>query len=124
MKIPPAQKLILYALGQFYNSLNQPLIEKPVRIRTSKIAFIELLLQSKLVHKQERALYKNLEMLEKKRLIAYNNRMITFTDRGLRQFDKVQKEVRLFVEAERSFQNIKNMKSTRRLQTVMESLIV
>ncbi len=119
-KISPAQKLILYALGQFYNSLNQPLTEKPVRVRTSKIAFIELLLQSRLVSKQERAVYKNLEMLEKGKLIAYKSRMISFTEKGLKQFSRVQKEVRPFMEAERSFQNIKDMKSTRKLQTVME----
>ncbi len=123
-KISPAQKLILYALGQFYNSLNQPLTEKPVRVRTSKIAFIELLLQSRLVSKQERAVYKNLEMLEKGKLIAYKSRMISFTEKGLKQFSRVQKQIKPFMEAERSFQDIKNMKSTRKLQTVMESLIV
>lgn len=93
MPLTPTHKLILHSLGQFYRSLNQPLSEKPVRVRTSKIAFIELLLQSSLISKQERAVYKNLELLEKKKLIGYENRMITFTEKGLKQLGKVQQEL-------------------------------
>ena len=58
MKLTKTQRLILYSLGQFYRRLNQPLQEKPVKVRTSKIAFIELLLSSEIISKQERALYK------------------------------------------------------------------
>ena len=72
MKLTKIQRLILYSLGQFYESINQRLNGKPLRLRTSKIAFIELLLQSKIISNQERALYKNLENLQKKKLNQLN----------------------------------------------------
>ncbi len=116
MPLTPPEKLILHSLGQFYISLNQPLIEKPVRVRTSKIAFIELMLKSKVISQQERALYKNLEGLEKKRLLKYENRMIAFTPQGLKELEKVRKEIRPFTDIEQYFQ--KGVKSARKLQTV------
>jgi len=122
MPLSPPEKLILHSLGQFYVSLNQPLIEKPVRIRTSKIAFIELMLKSNIISKQERALYKNIEALEKKRLLKYESRMIRFTDKGLRELEKVQKEIKPFVEIGPYFQ--KGIKPSRKLQTVMVGSLI
>src|SRR3989344_8004448 len=89
MKLTKAQRLILFALGQFYTALNQPLVQKLVQVRTSKIAFIEHLLRAKLISKQERALYKNLETLENKKLNLYENRMIMFTEFGLKELEKI-----------------------------------
>ena len=118
MKLSTPQRLILYSLGQFYQSLNQPLIEKPVRVQTSKIAFIELLEKFGAVSKKERALYQNLEDLEKKKLIGYENRMIKFTDAGLRELEKVERELRQFRTLEQFFEKGEKP-SNRKLQTVM-----
>lgn len=119
MPLTYPEKLILHSLGQFYLSLNQPLVEKPVRIRTSKITFIELLLESHILRQQKRALYKNLEELGKRKLIKYENSMITFTDRGLKELEKVKKEMQPFTDIEKYFQ--KGIKSSRKFQTVMEN---
>lgn len=116
MPLTPPEKLILHSLGQFYISVNQPLIEKPVRVRTSKIAFIELMLKSEAISKQKRALYKNIESLEKKRLFKYENRMMAFTPKGLKELEKVQREIKPFTDIENYFQ--KGVKSPRKLQTV------
>lgn len=118
MPLTRNQRQILFALGQFYHSLNQPLVEKPLRIKTSKIAFIELLLKSGIVSKQERAAYKNLETLENKKLIAYVRRMITFTERGLWELDKISDEVHQFDRIKGYFQRAEKPK--RRLQTMIE----
>ena len=118
MTLTKTQRLILFALGQFYASLNQPLVEKPVQVRTSKIAFIEHLLQSKIVSKQERALYKNLETLEQKKLLSYENRMIMFTERGLKEAEKINQEFQQFKDLETYFQL---ERPKRKLQTVMRS---
>ncbi len=118
MKLTKTQRLILFALGQFYASLNQPLVEKPVQVRTSKIAFIEHLLQSKIVSKQERALYKNLETLEQKKLILYENRMIRLTEAGLTEVEKINREIKQFIELENYFQL---ERPKRKLQTVMKN---
>ena len=119
MPLSNPEKLILHSLGQFYLSVNQPLIEKPVRVRTSKIAFIELMLKSNVIRQQERALYKNLEGLGKKKLIRYDNRMIAFTPKGLKELDKVKKEIKPFMDIEQYFRQ--GVHSPRKFQTVMES---
>lgn len=118
MKITRTQRLILLALGKFYISLNQPLVEKPVQVRTSKIAFIEHLLAAKIVSKQERALYKNLETLEHKKLILYENRMIMFTESGLKELEKISKEIQQFINLEKYFQQ---EKPKGKLQTTIRS---
>ena len=118
MKLAKPQRLILFALGQFYASLNQPLVEKPVQMRTSKIAFIEHLLQSKIISKKERALYQNMETLENKKLISYENKMIGFTESGLKELEKINTEIQQFVFLEQYFQQ---EKPKRKLQTVIRS---
>jgi len=117
MKLARVHNLILYALGEFYLSINQPLTEKPVRLETSKIAFIELLEKSKLISQQERAIYKNLETLEKKRLIEYENKMIKFTEKGLKEFRKNSAEIEQYLQLKNYFKNAEKPK--RKLQTVL-----
>ncbi|MDO8510636.1 MAG: hypothetical protein Q7S55_00565 [Nanoarchaeota archaeon] len=116
MKLTKTQRLILYALGHFYTSLNQPLVEMPVQVRTSKIAFIEHLLAAKKISKQERALYKNLETLGNKKLISYENRMIIFTESGLKELEKINKEIDHFTALEKYFEQ---EKPKGKLQTVI-----
>jgi hypothetical protein len=117
-KLTKTQRLILFSLGQFYRRLNQPLEKKPVKIRTSKLVFIQLILSSEVITKQSRALYKNLETLEHKKLITYENRMIRFTELGLKIQKKINTEITQFVEVEKYFTNSK--KPTGKLQTVIK----
>ncbi len=93
MKLTQVEKLILFSLGQFYKSINQPLVEKPLTLRTSKITFIEWMLHSGIIAKQERALYRNIESLEKNKLIQYDTRMIMFTNLGLKELERIKKEL-------------------------------
>lgn len=118
MNLTKTQRLMLYSLGLFYRSLNQPLQEKPLRLRTSKIAFIELLKESKIITKQVRALYKNLETLESKRLIDYEKKMVMFTELGLKELEKIHQERRQFSEVEKHFSE---SKPKRKLQTFIEN---
>ena len=87
-------------------------------MRTSKIAFIEHLLHSGNISKQERALYKNLETLENKKLILYENRMIIFTEFGLKELEKISKEIQQFIDLEKYFQQ---EKPKGKLQTMIRS---
>jgi len=118
MKITKTQRLIIYSLGQFYQQLNQPLTTKPIKVRTSKIAFITFLLHSSIIITQNRALYKNLETLEDKELINYEGRMITFTPLGLTILDKINQEVNQFIKLQEFFRDIKQQKE---IQTVIKS---
>jgi hypothetical protein len=117
MILSKTERLILYSLGQFYQSINQPLSEKHLKLRTSKIAFIELLLSSKTVSKQARTIYKNLEKLEEKKLIAYEKRMIKFTPIGIKILDKINTELYQFIDVKNYFK--KPNKSKRKLQTTI-----
>ncbi len=110
MKITKTQRLILYSLGQFYKQLNQPLEEKPVILRSSKIAFITFLLHSKIITKQTRALYRNLETLENKKLIMYDRKMIRFTDSGLKILNKINSEINQFLEIKEFFKTAEKPK--------------
>jgi len=118
MKLTKTQRLILYSLGQYYQQLNQPLEDAPIRLRTSKIAFIELILSSEVIAKQARALYRNLETLEDLKLIGYDNRMIKFTPQGLKILERINKEITQFIEIKKFFR--KAGKPKRKLQTVIK----
>jgi len=117
LKLSKPQSLILFSLGQFYQSINQILNDKPLKLRTSKIAFIELLLDSGIVSKQERALYKNIESLEKKNLIEYKNRRIRFTEQGLKELKKINSHYHKYNNLKNYFQE--EIKPKRSLQTTI-----
>ncbi|MBU1622857.1 MAG: hypothetical protein KJ597_04760 [Nanoarchaeota archaeon] len=117
IKLSKPERLILYSLGEFYKQLNQPLKEKPLQLRTSKIAFITFVLHSEIITKQERALYKNIESLEKKKLITYDKRMIKFTEKGLKILARIEQEIEQFVKISEYFRRKEMPKS--KLQTVI-----
>lgn len=91
-------KLTLYSLGQCYRQLNKRFDNAPLEVAISKSVFIETLLQA--MEKKERALYKNLELLQKKKLISYANKELRFTERGYKRFLKIQKSITPFVRHE------------------------
>tara|TARA_B100000315_G_C14410758_1_gene510870 strand:+ start:327 stop:686 length:360 start_codon:yes stop_codon:yes gene_type:complete len=118
MALSKVQQRILYSLGQCYQKLNEPYQDKPLKVRISKIAFIELIQQAEFIQKQPRALYKNLELLERKKLIAYIDKKIRLTQKGQRFFNKIEKEVKPFVSI-REFWS-QSLKSDRGMQTFIE----
>ncbi len=117
MSLTKTQQRILYSLGQCYQNLNKPYEGKPLKVRISKIAFIELIKQADFVQKKERALYKNLELLEKRKLIEYVDKKIRLTPKGNRFFNKIEKEVKPWVKI-KDFWN-QSLKSERGIQTFM-----
>ena len=118
MKLTKTQKLIMYSLSRFYEQLNQPLIDTPLKLQTSKVAFIELLLISEIITKQRRALYKNLETLEDKKLINYQKKMIKFTELGLKELKKVKNEIIQYFKIDNYFLHAKKPKQ--KLQTTIK----
>jgi hypothetical protein len=119
MELTKTQRLILFSLGQFYRQLNQPLQEKPLKLRTSKIVFITFLRHSKIITAKARALYKNLETLEDKKLIEYDQKMIKFTKLGLEILAKINQEIQQFIEIKEFFKKVEKPK--RKLQTTIQS---
>lgn len=114
MGLTKTQKLTLYSLGECYNQLNKRLSEAPLTVFISKIGFIEVMMNSGLVEKKERALYKNLESLEKKKLISYEERNLKFTKRGLIHYQRIKNGIGPFLAVEKF---LKEIKTDRDLQT-------
>lgn len=99
-------------------TLNKRFEDKPLAVSVSKIAFIELIKGKNPFEKEERALYKNLESLEKKKLIVYQNKRIFFTKKGLGQFRKINEQLAPFFQI-KSFYQDKNLPFKRKLQTMI-----
>ncbi len=93
MRLSKKHRFVLYALYQYLKEANKQLSDKPLEMSVSKIVFIEALMKSKIADKSQRALYKNLELLEKKKLIEYENKFLKPTPRGLKLFLEMHKEI-------------------------------
>ena len=115
MSLTKTQQRILYSLGNCYQNLNLPYQDKPLKVLISKIHFIELIKKADFVKKQERALYKNLEILENKKLIEYRDKKIQLTQKGKRVFNKIEKEIKPFIRIREFWEQ--EIKSDRHLQT-------
>ena len=92
-----AHQLVLYSLGECYRQLNKRFEAAPLEVSVSKVVFIQMLMDAGLVGKKERALYKNLELLEQKKLVVYTNKQLRFTPRGYQMFSKLSKDVNPYV---------------------------
>jgi len=93
MKINKKQLFILYALMRYLRKINRKFKHKPLEASVSKINFIKLLKNLQIVHKSQRGLYKNLEILEKKKLIKYETRFLKLTKKGLKFVEEKEKEL-------------------------------
>lgn len=89
MNLANPEAFILFSLGKFHEQANKSLEGKPLKASMSKAAFIELAKQAGIAQKTERALYKNLEALEKRKLIAYNHKTLALTPKGHQEFRKI-----------------------------------
>ena len=82
MKSTKTLRFMLYSLGAWFEEANKKIKNKSLKVSISKTTFIDLVKTAKFAKKQERALYKNLEILEKKKLLSYNNKELKLTERG------------------------------------------
>jgi len=89
MKATKVQSFILYALGKWFEEANKKIQDKSLEVSISKALFIDMAKKAKFAEKQERALYKNLEILEKKKLISYNTKELMLTNKGKKVYDKI-----------------------------------
>jgi len=99
MRLSKKHKFILYALYQYLREANKRFADMPLKMSVSKIHFIEALKKTKIADKSERALYRNLEVLEKKKLIKYENKFLKPTKRGLKLFLAMHKDIFPFIHA-------------------------
>lgn len=99
MQLSKVQQFMVFVLGLVYGALNKRLEGKPIEITLSKSAFIALVQSAGVVGKKARAIYKNLETLEEKKLIEYRNKSIHLTPKGKKWFEKAAAAVEPYVIA-------------------------
>ena len=117
MKSTKVQRFILYSLGRWFEEANEGLGE-PLQVSISKVLFIEILLKAGIAKKQERALYRNLEMLEQRKLVAYKNRELTLTKKGETLFFLIKRELEPYFSVNRKLQEKSPTSYTKKVQTV------
>jgi DNA-binding PadR family transcriptional regulator len=92
MGVGKKQIFILFTLGRYYVEANKRLKGMPLEVVISKKIFIDIVKQAHIAEKKERALYRNLEVLEKKKYISYENHCLKLTHKGQRMFERLNKE--------------------------------
>jgi DNA polymerase III sliding clamp (beta) subunit (PCNA family) len=120
MKLTSVQQFMLYALGTCYAELDERFSGKPVEITMSKVDFIDLIHKAAIVSKKDRAVYKNLESLEKLKLIAYNNKVIKLTDRGKKEYEKIRIVINPYITVTSTLTSDDILNYTNHAQTVLK----
>ena len=121
MKLNKQQKLVLYALGLSYKQFHNNFKDKPLDISVSKSAFIELAMKSNITSIKERAIYKNLEFLEQKKIVSYKNKSLALSQRGNKLFENLNKEVSPFLNLTETFNSQNILNFTKKARTVLSA---
>ncbi len=90
-------KLMLFALGEYYKDTNKKLQKETapnLAMVSSKVDFIRVVQKAGITSKKSRSIYKNLEQLEKRKLIYYNpSKELLFTPKGHKLLKQIEKEI-------------------------------
>jgi hypothetical protein len=113
------QAFMLYALGTTYDQFAERFKEKPLALVMSKADFIDLVHAAKIASKKDRAVYRNLESLEKLRLIAYNNRTLALTKKGAAAYQAIRKEMAPYFYVRDLLRSDDLLRYTTKRQTVL-----
>jgi hypothetical protein len=90
MALTRVQAFMLYALGTTHDQFSARFKDKPLSLTMNKVDFIDLVHSAKIAEKKDRAVYKNLESLEKLKLVAYNNKTLTLTKKGRIAYESIK----------------------------------
>ena len=121
MKYTKTQRFMLFSLGAWFEEANKRIKDKPLQVSISKTLFIELVLKSGIAKKQTRALYKNLEVLEKKKLISYENKGLKLTKRGEKLYTAIKNGINPYMNVLKKLREKSPTSYTRKVQTVFIS---
>src|ERR1041385_5250000 len=87
------ERFIFFALGRCQFEAKKRFEGKPLSVSMSKAAFIELARAAGMVAKSPRAVYRNLEELEKRKYVDYQTRSLILTERGQKAYEKILTEL-------------------------------
>ncbi len=114
-----AQKFILFTLGRIYTEFSTHFNDKPLEAFISKTSFIELATKAHITTRTERTLYKNLEYLEKKKLISYDNKNLALTSKGKKMFEKIEHDLAPYLNVAEIIKSNDMRRFTKKVQTVL-----
>jgi coproporphyrinogen III oxidase-like Fe-S oxidoreductase len=98
------QRFMLYSLGKWFEEANEKNKRQTIKDSISKSLFVDFVLNSKVAEKKERAIYKNLETLEEKKLIQYDNKEIELTEKGIKFYEKIKSDIDPYVTVQKKLQ--------------------
>ena len=117
MKLNKIEKVMLYALGRYYEVSSKSLPDKSLTIHLPKTVFIDFVKKVGLFEKGERAIYKNLEYLEKRKLVSYENKSLRLTEKGGKEYTSIRTGLKPYFEVNNII--VKDqVKKSKKLQTV------
>ena len=118
MRLTIKTKLMLFALGEYYKQVNEQLRDKSRQVVIPKTDFINVVKKTGITQKQPRAIYRNLEILEKKKFIAYKGRFLRLTPAGMRAVANIEATIAPYLNILELFKQKKVMEYTKKPQTV------
>lgn len=110
MKLNQKHQFILFSLYQYLKHANKKFNKTPLEMSVSKINFIELLRRLKITEKSRRGLYKNLQILEKKKLIHYENKFLKITAKGIKAVNDIENNINPYLDVLKTIKKIKEVK--------------
>lgn len=116
MGLKGTKKEMLFILGQFFQKTNNRFSKFPLDVSVSKAEFIDVIRGMKVVCKSERAIYLNLEMLQKEKYLIYSDRDLKMSRKGFSEYDRIRKEIERFSRISHSVEKGK-IKFKRKTQT-------
>lgn len=120
----PITEEMLFILGHVLQESQKQFSNQPFSVYISKADFISIAQHVGAVMKQERAVYKNLELLEKSRLISYKKdkqkRSLRLSQKGYRAFQRLAQRHEDWHAIRQKIANTELLKGNRVFQTVLE----
>lgn len=115
MKLSRPQEFVLFLLGMCYSHCSEK-IKDPLQLELRKCDFIALAKKAGLIEKSDRAMYKNLELLEKARYLNYKSNLLSLTDKGRRFFSNTYKKVGPYIDLAEALNSCDVLKYANRAQ--------
>jgi Mn-dependent DtxR family transcriptional regulator len=120
MKTSKVQNYILFTLGKWFEEANKKIKNSSLKVSISKTTFIDLVKTAKFAKKQERALYKNLEILEKKKLVEYKNKELELTKKGKKLYEEINDSLKPFFNVFKKLKDKNPIGYTKKVQTIFK----
>lgn len=116
--VTPVERFMLFVLGEFFTQASKRLDKAPLEISISKAEFISIVLKANMATKKARALYKNLESLEFKGLIAYAGKNLRLTNKGQKTVGHIHSDLVPYFCVNDIIKSENTLKYARRAQTI------